>query len=350
LRTPKVAVLIPAYNEERGIEAALQSVLSQTRVPDIILVIPHNCTDSTAVLARGFDGVDVVELDNDPRFTNERKTAPLNYGMDILLNLLDENDFILPMDADTQLSPELVERALAHFARNERLGAVSAHHLVQEPHGLLQRLQQMEMERGMYFANRRAGRRTCMSGMCSVFRVATLRQIKAEHGRIYESWNSTEDWMLTFAIKDAGWLDRRPADLILSYQPVTTWKALFQQRERWGRGYMETLWAWGLRRFTIWPWTLQAWGFVSSTAFLLFLALICAQQEFHLTPWLLIVTFVLTANAVMSVRRAGWKAALIAGLIIPELAYLWVINTATFRGIAKQFAHREMQWADVREK
>jgi poly-beta-1,6-N-acetyl-D-glucosamine synthase len=345
---PKIAVLIPAHNEAKGIARTLRSLLAQTRLPDFITVIAHNCTDDTAAIARTFPGVEVVELN---RNNGERKTAPLNWGMDRYLAILDERDLIFAMDADTKLDPELVANAERHFAAVPQLGAVSGHHLVDSPKGVLQHLQAMEMERGRRSADKRGGRRTCMSGMASMFRVTALLQIHRKYGRIYEPWNSTEDWGLTYAMKEAGWLDRKPADMVLTYTPVTTWKALFKQRERWGRGYWETLRFFRFRRFTAWPWLLQMWWFFSTACFFLFLGLETAQHHApRATPWLVVVTVLMTYTAVVTARRAGPKAMLLALLMLPELAYTWVINFATIWGIGKNLLHKEMQWADVRER
>jgi poly-beta-1,6-N-acetyl-D-glucosamine synthase len=344
----RVAVLIPAHNEAKGIADTLRSVLAQTRRPDLIWVVAHNCKDDTAAIARTFPGVEVHELNLD---NGERKTAPLNWGMDRLLAVLADRDKILTMDADTQLSPGLIASAVAHFDAVPRLGAVAAHHLVRSPRGLIQRLQQMEMERGRRSAERRGGRRTCMSGMASMFRVTALRQVRARFGRVYEPWNSTEDWGLTFAMKDTGWLDRRPADMVLTYTPVTTWGALFRQRERWGRGYWETLRYFRFRRFTAWPWLLQMWFFASTASFFVFAGLEGSQHHApRVTTWLLVVTTAMTLTAVVTVRRAGIKAMLLAALILPEMAYIWVINFATIWGITKNLLRMDMQWADVRER
>jgi cellulose synthase/poly-beta-1,6-N-acetylglucosamine synthase-like glycosyltransferase len=190
-----------------------------------------------------------------------------------------------------------------------------------------------------------------MSGMASMFRVTALLQIHHKFGRIYEPWNSTEDWGLTFAMKDAGWFDRRPPDLLLTYTPVTTWSALFQQRERWGRGYWETLRYFRFHRFTAWPWLLQMWWFISTACFFVFLGLEGAQHHApRATTWLAVVTSVMIFTAMVTVRKAGFKAVLIAVLVLPEMTYTWVINFATIWGIGKNLLRKEMQWADVRER
>ena len=344
----RIAVLIPAHNEAKGIAGTLRSLLAQTRLPDSITVVAHNCTDGTAAVARSFPGVRVAELNLS---NGERKTAPLNWGMDGLLTVLDDRDLILAMDADTRLVPDLIARAEAYFAALPQLGVVAAHHLVSNPQGTLQRLQQMEMERGRRSATKRGGRRTCMSGMASMFRVTALLDVHRKFGRVYEPWNSTEDWGLTFAMKDAGWLDRRPPDLMSDYTPVATWSALFRQRERWGRGYWETLRFFGVRQFTAWPWLLQVWWLFSTASFFLWIGLEGSQPHVpRITAWLLVVTATTIFTSAATVRRAGLKAMLTAALMFPEMTYIWVINFATIWGIAKNLLHKDMQWADVRER
>ncbi|TAG64012.1 MAG: glycosyltransferase, partial [Oscillatoriales cyanobacterium] len=49
---PKVAVLIPAYNEAAGIAATISTILPQLTPQDRLLVIADNCTDATAEIAR----------------------------------------------------------------------------------------------------------------------------------------------------------------------------------------------------------------------------------------------------------------------------------------------------------
>jgi glycosyltransferase involved in cell wall biosynthesis len=56
----KTSVLVIAHNEEKNIRQCLASVTAQTVVPDEIVVICHNCTDSTEAIARSFTTMKVI--------------------------------------------------------------------------------------------------------------------------------------------------------------------------------------------------------------------------------------------------------------------------------------------------
>ena len=49
-----VSVLIPAYNEEKGVRKTINSCLSQTRKPDEIIVINDGSTDDTLKILKSF--------------------------------------------------------------------------------------------------------------------------------------------------------------------------------------------------------------------------------------------------------------------------------------------------------
>lgn len=50
----KLSVVISVYNEEKLIEACLESLLAQTRRADEIILVDNNCTDQTVALARKY--------------------------------------------------------------------------------------------------------------------------------------------------------------------------------------------------------------------------------------------------------------------------------------------------------
>ena len=93
---PVVAALVPAWNEEKFIAATIDGLRSQTRPPDLIVVIANNCTDDTAGAARAA-GAEVIEMPHNPH----RKAGALNYGIETLLASLADKDRIFVIDADT---------------------------------------------------------------------------------------------------------------------------------------------------------------------------------------------------------------------------------------------------------
>lgn len=74
---PPVAILVPAHDEMRGIEATLKSILSQMHEGDRLLVVADNCTDNTAEIARAA-GAEVLER-FDP--VNRGKGYAVDFGL-----------------------------------------------------------------------------------------------------------------------------------------------------------------------------------------------------------------------------------------------------------------------------
>jgi glycosyltransferase involved in cell wall biosynthesis len=86
----KISVLIPAYNAEATIKATLNSVLSQTTLPDEIIVLDDGSTDNTASLVDSYR----------PRVTLLRQT---NAGVASARNTLCQvarGDFLAFLDSD----------------------------------------------------------------------------------------------------------------------------------------------------------------------------------------------------------------------------------------------------------
>ena len=141
----RIAVLIPAHNEQDYISATIEGVLAQTRQADRIIVVANNCDDDdgTAKVAGKYDGVEVMDLHG----ITGRKAGALNAALNALLPSLDDDDLVVCMDADTVIHPELIENAERHFEQDPRLGAVSSNHLIMRFGTVIEVLQAMEYER-----------------------------------------------------------------------------------------------------------------------------------------------------------------------------------------------------------
>ena len=100
----KLAVIIPAHNEEQGISNTLESIMLCENPPDKkdIVVIVDNCTDNTASIANNF-GVTVLMRNDD---TKRGKGFALNYAFNNLLESCDHDGFVV-VDADTYVDKNI---------------------------------------------------------------------------------------------------------------------------------------------------------------------------------------------------------------------------------------------------
>jgi succinoglycan biosynthesis protein ExoO len=102
--TPKVSVIIPAYNTERYIATAVRSALEQTE-RDIEVVVVDDCsTDATGEVVKGFaDGR--VKL-----FVNERNSGPSVTRNRAIAEA--KGEWVAPLDSDDWYAPERLEKLL----------------------------------------------------------------------------------------------------------------------------------------------------------------------------------------------------------------------------------------------
>lgn len=101
---PKIAVLIPAHNEESGIKATIETLLPQLTKEDFLVVIADNCTDETAAISRQL-GVTVIERKDAQR---RGKGYALDYGLKFLEK--EPPEVVIMIDADCFVLPGTIDR------------------------------------------------------------------------------------------------------------------------------------------------------------------------------------------------------------------------------------------------
>jgi hypothetical protein len=99
----KIAVLIPAHDEERTLGRLLATLGDAMRAGDRVIVVADNCSDATAEIARVNGAEALTRVDHERR----GKGYALQYGLDYLR--ADPPDVVFIVDADCILAP----RALA---------------------------------------------------------------------------------------------------------------------------------------------------------------------------------------------------------------------------------------------
>jgi cellulose synthase/poly-beta-1,6-N-acetylglucosamine synthase-like glycosyltransferase len=103
-RRPRLAILVPAHNEQDGIGATLATLMPQLLPGDRVLVVADNCSDQTAAAAR-LAGAEVRE-----RFDAELrgKGYALDFGVRCLAD--DPPEVMFIVDADCLAEPGAIDR------------------------------------------------------------------------------------------------------------------------------------------------------------------------------------------------------------------------------------------------
>jgi len=125
---PTVSVLMPAYNAERYVAEAVESILAQTFTDFELLVIDDGSTDGTRTLVARY-------AEADPRV---RLLSRANTGYVVALNEmlgLAHGSLLARMDADDIAEPARLARQVDHLRRHPSCVAVGSAVLVVDPDG-----------------------------------------------------------------------------------------------------------------------------------------------------------------------------------------------------------------------
>jgi biofilm PGA synthesis N-glycosyltransferase PgaC len=324
-RTGQIIVLIPAHNEADRIAAAIEALGRQTWRPAEVIVITDNCTDATADVATRC-GARVLASHNN----KDKKAGALNQALDALLPVVDGDDMILVQDADTVLVPRFVAVARRELLRGA--GACGGVFYGEPGGGLLGLLQRAEYARYARQLRRSGGRARVLTGTATMFTIGALRALAAARrsGRlpggtgVYTTASLTEDGEVTLALKTLGYRCVSPGACSVTTEVMTDVPAWWKQRTRWQRGALDDLRSYGWTRTTL-PYILRQCGTAASVGmFALYLVwawFATVRYGWHTDPFWTSVTGVFVVERAVTVRKAGWRAMLLAALLVPELAY-----------------------------
>jgi cellulose synthase/poly-beta-1,6-N-acetylglucosamine synthase-like glycosyltransferase len=349
-----VTVLIPAHNEAASIGATLDSLRAQEPAPDRVIVITDNCTDATEAIAREHGAEVFVTVDN-----TQKKAGALNQALRGLLDGLGDNDVIMCMDADTMLDDGFLAAGVQRFTSDRALMAIGGLFYGEEGHGLLGQLQRNEYVRYSREIKRRRGRVFVLTGTASMFRSRALRTVAQSRGSllpgiqgdVYDTAALTEDNELTLAIKALGGLMASPDGCRVVTELMPTWRNLWTQRLRWQRGALENLGAYGPAPTMLRYWAQQlgiGYSVIALSSFwLLIIVTAFATDGWVWFPFWLGVGSVFIFDRVVSAWRGGWRARLLAALMVPELVYDMYLDVVYVKGIFDITFARKATWGHV---
>ncbi|MGW3210345.1 bifunctional polysaccharide deacetylase/glycosyltransferase family 2 protein [Streptomyces sp. NPDC001135] len=227
--TEPVSVIVPAYNESAGIEAAVRSLLASDH-PVEIIVVDDGSTDGTADLVESLrlPGVRVI------RQENAGKPAALNTGLAAA-----SCDLVVMVDGDTVFEPDTVRTIVQRFA-DPRVGAVSGNAKVVNRGGLLGRWQHIEYVVGFNLDRRLFDLAECMPTVPGAVGAFRRRALLALGG--VSDVTLAEDTDLTMALCRAGWRVVYEEGAVAWTEAPASLGALWRQRYRWCYGTLQAMW------------------------------------------------------------------------------------------------------------
>ncbi|WP_238157156.1 bifunctional polysaccharide deacetylase/glycosyltransferase family 2 protein [Kribbella sp. VKM Ac-2571] len=227
--TEPVSVIVPAYNESAGIEAAIRSLVASDH-PLEVIVVDDGSTDGTADLVEALHipGVRVI------RQPNSGKPIALNTGLQAA-----RFELIVMVDGDTVFEPDAVRKLIQPFG-HPSVGAVSGNAKVGNRRGLLGRWQHIEYVIGFNLDRRLFDLAECMPtvpGAVGAFRRTALERIGG-----LSDVTLAEDTDLTMALCRDGWRVVYEESAVAWTEAPASLGALWRQRYRWCYGTLQAMW------------------------------------------------------------------------------------------------------------
>ncbi|HLZ42242.1 MAG TPA: glycosyltransferase [Candidatus Sulfotelmatobacter sp.] len=232
---PKIAVLIPAYNEEKVIERTVRAALNSNYPHLRVIVIDDGSKDRTLEVARNAFKAEVATgkvliLGK----KNSGKAEALNYGIEHI----GDAELFVGIDADTIIAPDAIARLVPHFI-NPKVGAIAGNAKVGNRVNLWTRWQALEYITSQNFERRALdvlGAVSVVPGAIGAWRVSAVREAGG-----YHIDTVAEDADLTMALLRRGFRVEYE-DMALAFtEAPTNANGLMRQRFRWSFGILQAV-------------------------------------------------------------------------------------------------------------
>ncbi len=232
--TPFASIVVPAYNEEAGIVAAVQSLADSDYPSFEVIVVDDGSTDRTYALVAELVTVNELSHVTLIHQQNAGKANALNTGI-----ARAQGNIVITVDGDTVFAPDTLQTLVQPF-RDERVGAVSGNAKVANRNGVLGRWQHVEYVMGFNLDRRMYDVLGCMPtvpGAVGAFRKDALHTVGG-----FSDDTLAEDTDITMALHRAGWrVAYEPRALAYTEAPQGL-RDLWRQRYRWSYGTMQSVW------------------------------------------------------------------------------------------------------------
>ncbi len=244
---PKVAIIIPAWNEEGTIKRAIESANAQLYPDKTIIVAVDNSTDNTYSIAIQ----QMKDIPNLIAFRTVNNKAKKAGGLNQAINkYCQDAEYILVMDADTIAADDVVSEGVRILTNYQKIGAVCAlTHLTDLPQKstfsqkVLWELQKLEYATADSRRFEKPENFQILAGSCVMYRKKALESVATARGvlQYYDESSLIEDYELTISLKEAGWKVTIGTKMHSWTDVPLSFSVLWHQRIRWARSHVDTL-------------------------------------------------------------------------------------------------------------
>ena len=233
---PKVALLIPAYNEEKVVERTIRAALRSSYSSLRVILVDDGSSDRTLAVARqAFPREEAAGRLLILTKPNSGKAEALNYG---LAHLAPDEQIFVGIDADTAIARDAVARLVPHF-ENPAVGAVAGNAKVGNRVNLWTRWQALEYITSQNFERRALntlGAVSVVPGAIGAWRVSAVTEVGG-----FQTDTVAEDADLTMALLRRGYrVEYEDRALAYTEAPMNA-NGLMRQRFRWSFGILQAV-------------------------------------------------------------------------------------------------------------
>ncbi|WP_147629081.1 glycosyltransferase family 2 protein [Oceanobacillus massiliensis] len=401
---PRIAVFIPAHNEENSIQDCLGGLHDQVLPKDVeldVFVIADNCTDRTeerAIEAAELYNLSVVVLTTENN--KQRKVGALNTAwksingdhLDIYFRELSHTQqiykesikAILGMDADSRLAPNALIHMWEGLMSARNIGGVMAKYTMRFPKkksliakddvhyeekiksgeygGPISRWwthqQKQDMASWILDLQYHGGSTYVLGGQATLFRPEALQDIIDEN-KLDGPWqddSDVEDMLLTWQLQKSNWKTLVSPEARCFVDSMRSYHTFRQQRNKWKSGTVDLLTNSDIgvkTRHNGKLWRSEAKTFMElgvRVLFVLLLTIALATDQFYWN-WLWITPIALASllNIILAIKTPMHRPidVIMAGLLISPEVYLWVnLMSAIQVWLDKLSAHKKDGWAN----
>ena len=346
---PKVSIIVPAYNEEVNATRTIATLLKEDYPNFDIIFVDDGSKDNTLASVHSvFDGNEKVNILTK---VNGGKASALNYGIGHT-----EAEFVVCIDADTQLRPDAVRKLMQHFLldKKHRIGAVAGNVKVGNQQNMLTRWQAIEYTTSQNFdrmAYSYINAITVVPGAIGAFRKEAIDKAGG-----LSTDTLAEDCDLTMRIVESGYVIENENYAVAMTEAPETVPQFIKQRVRWCFGVMQTFWKhrsslfnpkekgfglWAMPNMLVFQYVIPTF---SPLADIMMIIGLCSGNAMQILAYYLIFLAVDASVSILAYIFEHEKLWVLLWIIPQRFFYRWIMYYVLFKSYLKAIKGELQQW------